>query len=45
VPGKFKVQILNTLEPPKFDPHAPTVPDKPSKPAGQGAMLKWELTF
>ncbi|HSK80355.1 MAG TPA: DUF4157 domain-containing protein [Thermoanaerobaculia bacterium] len=45
VPGKFKVQILNKKDAPEFDPHAPAVPDKLSKPAGQGAMLKWELTF
>lgn len=45
VPGTFKVQILNKPELPKFDPHAPTVPEKPSKPVGQGAMLKWEIRF
>ncbi|HYO12271.1 MAG TPA: DUF4157 domain-containing protein [Thermoanaerobaculia bacterium] len=45
VPGEFKVQILNKPELPKFDPHAPTVPDKLSQPAGQGAMLKWEIRF
>lgn len=45
VPGTFKVQILNKPELPKFDPHAPAVPEKPSKPVGQGAMLKWEIRF